>query len=64
MATSSTGPSHDGAPATAPATARYADAETPLVTYTGPARPHPPGASQTTSAAADIRTPSALSFMG
>ncbi|XVU30733.1 hypothetical protein ACQPZJ_02940 [Actinoplanes sp. CA-054009] len=63
VATSSTGPSHDGAPATAPVIARYADTETPLVTYTGSADPSPPGASQAITAAADTRTPSAFRFM-
>ncbi len=61
VATSSTGPSHDGAPAAVPVTARYPDTETPSVTRTAPARPNPPGASQATAAAVDTRTAAAAS---
>ncbi|BBH69438.1 hypothetical protein ACTI_61230 [Actinoplanes sp. OR16] len=59
VATSSAGPNHDGAPAAAPATARYPDTETPSVTCTAPARPNPPGESQATVTATAPTTPTA-----
>lgn len=61
VATSRSGPSHDGASAAALVTDPYTDAEAPPVTSTGPASPSPPGDSQVTTPAPTPRTANAPS---
>ncbi|GAA3654614.1 hypothetical protein GCM10022420_033890 [Streptomyces iranensis] len=51
VAVSSSGPAHEGAPATASATARYTDTEAPRLTSTRSASPSPPGDNHITAPA-------------
>lgn len=57
VATTQSGPSHDGASAAHAVTDRYPDTEAPPVTSTAPARPSPPGESHATAAAPRPSTP-------